>query len=236
MLAAIAYLIAHGEQNSMARSKPSKPPLSPEQEPKPRRRRRREWEIFENDIPEHVVTEGRSPTGTIYINVPARRAWFGQHPQSGDVLGPFDSQAEAHAAVDEVYAAKASANAARNTELLAWDNVKEFIGFVVYGVFLSITAGVLCGMIPALELYWLWSLFVPKHHFYPTGYAVYGVFSLGFFVVCWWCDEGGPPRPGRGSLGSSARKRITNILISFFAIALLAMVGIEIMRGRFLDN
>jgi len=42
-----------------------------------------------------------------------------------------------------------------------------------------------------------------------------------------WYSENGPPRPGRGVLKRGTRKRIGIVVLSFFVIALLVMVGAE---------
>jgi hypothetical protein len=55
------------------------------------------WTIFANDIPERLETHThdslRRPLACpVTFTIPARREWFGQHRQSGNLLGPFGSQ------------------------------------------------------------------------------------------------------------------------------------------------
>ena len=94
--------------------------------------------------------------------------------------------------------------------------MKEFLGFVAGEIFASCVLGVICAVIPAMVMApAVWGR-----------YAVVCVFIFGFFVMS-WCSENGPPRPGRGVLKRGTRKRIGIVVLSFFVIALLVMVGVE---------
>jgi hypothetical protein len=172
------------------------------------------WTIFANDIPERLETHThdslRRPLASpVSFIIPARREWFGRHCRSGDVLGPFGSREEAQAAVDADYAAKSA-------EWTARLHVKEFLGFVAGEIFASCVLGVICAFIPAMVMApAVWGR-----------YAVVCVFIFGFFVMSWY-SENGPPRPGRGVLKRGTRKRIGIVVLSFFVIALLVMVGAE---------
>jgi hypothetical protein len=171
------------------------------------------WTIFANDIPERLETHTydslRPLASPVTFTIPARREWFGQHRRSGNVLGPFGSQEEAQAAVDADYAAKSA-------EWTARLHVKEFLGFVAGEIFASCVLGVICAFIPAMVM----APAVWGH------YAVVCVFIFGFFVMSWY-SENGPPRPGRGVLKRGTRNRIGIVVLSFFVIAFLAMVGVE---------
>jgi hypothetical protein len=172
------------------------------------------WTIFANDIPERLETHShdslRRPLASpVNFIIPARREWFGQHRRSGAVLGPFGSREEAQAAVDADYAAKSA-------EWTARLHVKEFLGFVAGEIFASCVLGVICAFIPAMVMApAVWGR-----------YAVVCVFIFGFFVMSWY-SENGPPRPGRGVLKRGTRKRIGIVVLSFFVIAFLVMVGVE---------
>ncbi len=134
------------------------------------------WTIFANHIPERLETHThdslRRPLASpVNFIIPARREWFGQHRQSGAVLGPFGSRDEAQAAVDADYAAKSA-------EWTARLHVKEFLGFVAGEIFASCILGVMCAFIPAMVMApAVWGR-----------YAVVCVFIFGFFVMS-WCSE-----------------------------------------------
>jgi len=125
---------------------------------------------------------------------------------------------EAQAAVDADYAAKSA-------EWTARLHVKEFLGFVAAEIFASCVLGLICAFIPAMLLAGAVQDDLSNWNPYPA-YAVVCVFIFGFFVMSWY-SENGPPRPGRGVLKRGARKRIGIVVLSFFVIALLVMVGVE---------
>jgi hypothetical protein len=181
------------------------------------------WTIFANDIPERLETHThdslRRPLASpVTFTIPARREWFGQHRRSGKILGPFRSQEEAQAAVDADCAAE-------TTEWTARLHVEEFLRFVAGEIFASCVLGVICAFIPAMLLAGVLQGDLPNWNPYPA-YAVVCVFIFGFFVMS-WCSENGPPRPGRGVLKRGVRKRIGIVVLSFFVIGLLVMVGVE---------
>src|SRR5204863_9490455 len=82
-----------------------------------------------------------------------------------------------------------------------------------------------CAFIPAMLLAGAVQDDLSNWNPYPA-YAVVCVFIFGFFVMSWY-SENGPPRPGRGVLKRGARKQIGIVVLSFFVIALLVMVGVE---------
>ena len=181
------------------------------------------WTIFANDIPERLETHShdslRRPLASpVTFTIPARHEWFGQHRPSGATLGPFGSREEAQAAVD-------ADDAAKSAEWTARLHVEEFLRFVVGEIFASCVLGVICAFIPAMLLAGAVQDDLSNWNPYPA-YAVVCVFIFGFFVMS-WCSENGPPRPGRGVLKRGTRKRIGIVLLSFFVIALLVMVGVE---------
>ena len=181
------------------------------------------WTIFANDIPERLETHThdslrRPLSSPVTFTIPARREWLGQHRRSGKILGPFGSQEEAQAAVDADYAAESAEWAARL-------HVKEFLRFVAGEIFASCVLGVICAFIPAMLLAGAVQDDLSNWNPYPA-YAVVCLFIFGFFVMS-WCSENGPPRPGRGVLKRGARKRIGIVVLSFFIIGLLVIVGVE---------
>ena len=181
------------------------------------------WTIFANDIPERLETHThdslRRPLASpVTFTIPARREWFGQHLPSGATLGPFGSREEAQAAVD-------ADDAAKSAEWTARLHVEEFLRFVVGEIFASCVLGVICAFIPAMLLAGAVQDDLSNWNPYPA-YAVVCVFIFGFFVMSWY-SENGPPRPGRGVLKRGTRKRIGIVVLSFFVIALLVMVGVE---------
>ena len=181
------------------------------------------WTIFANDIPERLETHShdslRRPLASpVTFTIPARREWFGQHRPSGATLGPFGSREEAQAAVD-------ADDAAKSAEWTARLHVEEFLRFVAGEIFASCVLGVICAFIPAMLLAGAVQDDLSNWNPYPA-YAVVCVFIVGFFVMS-WCSENGPPRPGRGVLKRGTRKRIGIVVLSFFAITLLAILGLS---------
>jgi hypothetical protein len=110
----------------------------------------------------------------------------------------------------------------------AWDHLKEVLSFGSAMLFLSFYAGVASAIIPMVELCATLDLFEIHIGLVWSFTGMAFVFTLGFFCVLWFAEDG-PPRPGRGILKGDTPKLIGAWVFNFFFISGLVLVVVSIL-------